>query len=521
MAVETELKLRIAPEQLARLKRHALIKTHAVTRPVTRRLHNIYYDTPKLELHRSEMALRLRHVGRQWLQTLKGGGSVQAGMHQRYEWEVPVHGPALDFSVLTEAAEWDEHLPQSLRKKLRPVFVTDFSRTSRMLDFQGAQIELCIDHGEISTEQHSIPICELELELKSGEPQQLFELALAILEIVPFELEVVSKAEQGFRLLSGYTEHPVKNSAPLFARTDALADVLKTLIWSCLQNFQNNLHVMMGRGAIGGDDAEYLHQMRVALRRLRVVLRMAEKFCADEQLSILSKDISALCVALGRSREWDVFIAQTVQPMCKRMAGHAGLQALLAASERRRAACYTALRGEAEARELQRLLLRFAIWMNGDYWHQESWQQAEPVPYARDFATRHLHKLATRFAQSGQQLHNVDAARLHVLRIVAKKLRYSAEFFASLYDKQKTKSFLAALSEVQEVLGQINDVATAHRLLDELVEDAALFALQLSAQKEEAVALVRGWIAHDLSHQFTVLHKTIQRFDKQTAFWEK
>ena len=171
MAVETELKLRIAPEQLARLKRHALLKSRSASRPVTRRLQNIYYDTPKLDLHSSGMALRLRHAGQQWLQTLKGGGSVQAGLHQRNEWEVPVRSAALDFSFVGNAgqvAEWDEHLPPSLRKKLHPVFVTDFSRTSRMLDFQGAQIELCMDQGEVRTEQRSMPICELELELKSG-----------------------------------------------------------------------------------------------------------------------------------------------------------------------------------------------------------------------------------------------------------------------------------------------------------------------------------------------------------------
>src|SRR3989338_2720301 len=125
MAIETELKLRIAPEQLARLRRYALFKEHQVTRPSTRRLYNIYYDTPKLELHKSGMALRLRSAGRQWLQTLKGGGSVKAGLHQRNEWEVPVRGAALDFSS-SQTAEWDQHLPKALRKKLQPVFVTDF-----------------------------------------------------------------------------------------------------------------------------------------------------------------------------------------------------------------------------------------------------------------------------------------------------------------------------------------------------------------------------------------------------------
>jgi len=502
MAVETELKLRISPDQLARLRRHALLKKHQVTRPVTRRLYNIYYDTPKLDLHSKEMALRLRRSGRQWLQTLKGGGSVKAGLHQRNEWEVPVSGPALDFTM-PEAAEWDEYLPPSLRKKLQPVFVTDFSRSSRMLDWQGAQIELCMDRGEVRTEQHSMPICELELELKSGEPGRLFELALVMLEIVPFELEVVSKAEQGFRLLSGYVERPVKGVVPDLARTDTLAEMLQALIWSCLQHLQRNL-----RGAMASDDAEYLHQMRVALRRLRVVLRMVMKVRADEELAGLSRDVAALCVALGRIREWDVIIAGTVQPMCKRMAGHTGLQALLAVCERQRAACYAALRGETQARELQRLILRFAIWMNGPYWLQR-----DAVPQAQDFATRRLQKLAKRFAQAGEQLNGLDAARLHALRIIAKKLRYSAEFFAALYDKQKTKSFLAELSVVQDVFGQINDIAVAHRLLEELAAMPELSAHQ------EAVALAKGWIAHDLSHQFAALRKTIKRFNTQPAFW--
>ena len=397
MAVETELKLRIDPGQLPRLKRHELLKSLSASRPVARRLQNIYYDTPKLDLHGSGMALRLRRAGGQWLQTLKGGGSVHAGLHSRDEWEVPVTRAALDFSA-TQAVDWDRLLRPSLRKRLEPVFVTDFARNSRMLDFQGAQIELCIDSGEVRTEQRNAPICELELELKSGEPRTLFELALAILEIVPFELESVSKAEQGYRLLAGYTEHPVKGVAPALAGTDTLAEVLKKLAWSCMQHFQDNLH-----GAMASDDDEYLHQMRVALRRLRVALRMAEKIHADQRLAGLYKDVSELCIALGRIREWDVFIAQTVQPMCARMAGHAGLQALLAAGERQRAICYAALRTRHRPVNgsacccVSRSGCMVIIGGN-------SLAADESMPHARDFAARRLRKLAKRFALSGQQL---------------------------------------------------------------------------------------------------------------------
>jgi len=193
----------------------------------------------------------------------------------------------------------------------------------------------------------------------------LFELAQAILAIVPFELEMVSKAEQGFHLLSGYTAQPLKGSVPDLAKSGSLTDGMQALIWSCLSHLQGNLH-----GAMDSSDAEYLHQMRVALRRLRVVLRMTEKILADEELAALRHELAELGAALGRIREWDVFIAQTVQPMCSRIEGNVGqrsLQALLDNSERQRAGCYAALRGAAQARELQRLMLRFAIWMNGPY----------------------------------------------------------------------------------------------------------------------------------------------------------
>jgi triphosphatase len=296
---------------------------------------------------------------------------------------------------------------------------------------------------------------------------------------------------------------------PPLSVTDTLPDVLKKLTWSCLQHFQGNLH-----GAMASDDGEYLHQMRVALRRLRVVLRMAEKVCADRTLAALYKDVSDLCVALGKLREWDVFISQTVKPMRARMSRHAGLQTLLASSERQRAACYAALRSDAQARDLQRLLLRFAIWMNGPYWKKAGWNQAGPEQSAQAFATRRLQKQDIRFTRAGRNLDAANAAQLHALRILAKKLRYSAEFFADLYDKGKAGPFLGALSKVQDVLGQINDIAVAHRLLDELATDAAL------AAHREAVVLARGWIAHDLSGQLATLRKFILVFKKQPKFWK-
>jgi len=501
MSIETELKLRITPEHLARLRRHGLFKTHQISAPVTRHLHNIYYDTPKLHLHKKEMALRLRRAGGRWLQTLKGGGSVRAGLHQRNEWEVPVALARLDFSVLP-ASVLKASLPPRLRNKLKSVFVTDFYRTSRLLEWQGAQIEVCMDHGEVKTAQHSTPICEVELELKSGEPQQLYELALALLDIVPLELETVSKAEQGFRLLSGYIQQPSKGEVPKFGKNDSLSEVLQALTWSCLHHLQGNV-----QGAMTSDDAEYLHQMRVALRRLRVVLRMAEKFRPDARLTALRGELVMLGSTLGRIREWDVFIAGVAEPLCALHAGDDGLQILLNLSEQQRAERYATLQGGDLRRELQRFMLRLAIWMNGVYWQQA--EQGAP----RAFAKRYLQRLEKRYKQTEQQLDSADSGQLHALRILAKKLRYSAECYTSLYGKKDVDNYLSALAEIQEILGEINDVSIAQHLLDELAKTPGLSA------HPQTIVLARDWIDNNNPLNIKRLRKTARGFNSKQAFW--
>jgi triphosphatase len=500
MSIETELKLRLTPEHLAKLRRHALFRTHQISKPVTLRLHNIYFDTPKLELHPRKMALRLRRIKGRWLQTLKGGGQVLAGLHQRSEWEVPVSRAVLDFSGL-DPDVWDAHLPVALREKLKPVFITDFYRTSREISWQGAIIEVCMDHGEVKTTQHSTPICEVELELKSGEPRQLFELAQALLAIAPFELETVSKAEQGFRLIAGYVAAPVKGELPRFSGT--LTDSLQALIWSCLLHLQGNL-----QGAMAGFDAEYLHQLRVALRRLRVVLRIVEKVHTDEELAALRAALAALGAGLGRLREWDVFIAQTLAPMQASIDGHVGqqsMQDLLAYSAVQRNDQYAALRTQTV--ELQRLLLRFALWMNGPYWQRA----AADAPETAHFASKHLRQLYKRFMRAAEPLHALDAQQLHALRIHAKKLRYSAECFASLYDKHKVKSYLAALSEVQELLGGVNDIAVARRLLDEMPV----------SEHEQVKVFIKSQLEFEWAIKLKALNKSMQQMNKQPVFWGK
>lgn len=509
MIIERELKLRIAPEHMGRLKRHPLFKQLATARAVTHKLYSVYYDTSRLDLYRNGMALRLRRMGRQWLQTLKGGGGIQAGLHQRNEWETPVPDRKLDIAALEACGA--PHLPSSLRKELQPLFVTDFTRTSRMVMYGGATMEVGMDSGEIRAGQVRRPISELELELSAGEAQKLFELALALIDIVPLEVEHRSKAEYGYAL---YTASPMEASKacnPPLARSQSIPAALCDMISGCLQHLQANV-----MGVVGKVDEEYLHQVRVALRRLRVVLGMAETFHADTELSLLHEQVAALCRELGRSREWDVFVTQTLAGVCTHLPGDAGLQEILRASETLRKQHQGYVRDILQSQDYQRFLLRFGLWLNGGYCC---------MPYERDFtlprfAAQILQRRSKRVAKHGKRLIRIlswkderemggNTSELHMLRIACKKLRYSAEMFSSLYTNAKVRSYLSALALLQDILGLLNDIAVARRLLGEL---------EASVQQESTL-LIRGWIEHDYTERLAELGKAWKRFSSEKEFW--
>ncbi|MGO8756115.1 MAG: CHAD domain-containing protein [Gallionellaceae bacterium] len=499
MAVEIELKLSLPPECLDRLKRNPLLKSPAGSRAVTRKLYNIYYDTPGLDLRRNALALRLRRVGKQWLQTLKGGGSVQTGLHQRDEWEMPVPRKALDLDALGAAGG---RLPQGVSEKLQPLFVTDFARNLRLLKFGGAKIELSLDSGTIRAGRRSHRISELELELKSGEPRQLFRFALALLDSVPLEVEPTSKPEHGYQLLHNEPLAASKASFPSLTATQSIASALHAMTGACLQHVQANVP-----GAIHSRDEEFLHQVRVGMRRLRVVLAMAEAFRADDELHALHDQVAQMCIEFGGLREWDVFTTQTLAPVCSRQPDNDGLSELLAASEKERARYRAGVVRKLRSQDYQRFLLRFGASMFGDYWHEPP---DAPGTALADFAVQNLDKRRRQAHKLGKILATADPGQLHRLRIACKKLRYSSEMFGSLFEATGVKPYVDALSELQDILGVLNDLAVAHRLLEGLE----------NRRRHDTLELVRGRIAHDRAELVTKLAEAWPRFAEQKEFWK-
>lgn len=202
MATETELKLQLSAADRAAFRAHPLLQAGMAEGPST--LRNTYYDSPDLALAKARVALRLRHHGERIIQTLKTRGQSINGLHQRGEWEWDLPRAELNTKVLSGDI-WPDGLPPAAGLQLVPVFTTDFERETWLIRYQGAEIEVALDQGEIRCQcpgggSTQDPILEVELELKSGDAGTLLVLAEELGREVSLQPFDESKAQRGYQL---------------------------------------------------------------------------------------------------------------------------------------------------------------------------------------------------------------------------------------------------------------------------------------------------------------------------------
>lgn len=206
--MEIELKLLIDTADVERLRNLPLLNQYAVGAPSVDTLFSTYFDTPGLHLKQQRSALRVRAVGDTWIQTFKGGGGAQGGLHQRYEWECEVAGASFELARLLPLIDNPQArailaLP-GLVETLVPMFVTDFERTAWTLQLeQDTVVELALDQGYVvagEAEAQMSAINEIELELKSGQLPVLLAFAEALRAQLPLQPSNISKAQRGFAL---------------------------------------------------------------------------------------------------------------------------------------------------------------------------------------------------------------------------------------------------------------------------------------------------------------------------------
>lgn len=198
MQTEIEIKFFVARDIQAELSN--LLNSLEIKESSQQQLGNVYFDTPTLALRQLDMGLRIRRCDAFAEQTIKCRGQVVGGLHARPEYNAPVSGDLPTLSAFPDEI-WPtlserDHIQQQLVAQFR----TDFLRRHWLIAFEGTEIELAWDQGEIVGSQGSTTINELELELKSGATAALFALAQRLAKLGGLRLGAQSKAQRGYRL---------------------------------------------------------------------------------------------------------------------------------------------------------------------------------------------------------------------------------------------------------------------------------------------------------------------------------
>ena len=490
---EVELKLDMTPDALEVLETLPWLLQRAEEK-TTRRLVSTYFDTPDFRLLERGVTLRIRKVGRRRIQTLKTARDRHLVAASRGEWEVDVGTDRPDLSAFADDLP-SELASLTASSELTPVFETRIRRRAVRLvwpagDRGDARIEMALDTGAVVAGRRRVPVCQVELELLDGPDEALLELAVALRREVPLRLSHVDKAATGYGLVAGVPPAHHKAGRLRLDPRQSAGDAMQAVLRHCLAHALAN-----ERTAVDGRNPEGVHQLRVALRRLRSALTVFAPLLPPEQQERWKGEARWLLGALGKGRDLDVMLIELLPGLAAADGADASLEPLRVAAAERSAAAQAGIREAIRAQRTGDFLLDLAGWIERRGWREpEDGERSEALqtPLAA-FAVHAVQSRFRKLRKAGRGFARLGPGARHKVRVQAKKLRYCMEFLAGAFAASAVKDQLARLTRLLDLLGRRNDIAVARRLVDELV-DAAPPDARIAVARAGGELL--GWHAH-------------------------
>lgn len=495
MTSELELKFQVpegtVPSLRSELQRHGARSTRMIAH---------YFDTADARLARHGLSLRLRREGRRWVQTLKAEGDSAV---RRFEHSVPLRVPSGSPPRLELARHDGTEAGAALHKALVDAgapdlverFVTDVSRRACELRPLGAVIEAALDQGTIRVGDRSLPICELELEHKSGDSQALFALAREWRAHGGLWLNTLSKSARGTLLASEQAHGPaVKAGVPALKRHMDGGQMLRAMMRSALDHVLANASEL----ASGSVDEEHVHQTRVGLRRLRTALREVGPLGPGVNPA-WDEPLSETFARLGEVRDNET-VASAVRPLLEQ-AGAPKLEWQPPAVKVDPGATVR----EAAFQSTLIELLAFAL-------HEDTDTRSRPAaPHAEAlaFVSARLSRLHKQVVQGGKRFETLPRDEQHRVRKRLKRLRYLSEFVEPLWNGKDTRRYLRHLGPAQDALGAHNDVAVAMQ------------NFRQDAEHDPKALFAAGYLQAHLETTARAAHAALKRVADAARFWKR
>lgn len=460
--LEVELKLELDPGTAENIKISGPAAGFDSGKTATSQLRSIYFDTPDLHLHKAKIAARVRKYGRRWIQTVKLGKALSGGLSTPIEIETDISGPEFELDLVADEAIRSQIAKCTGGARLVPCFETVMQRSQRNLTREdGTVIEAALDLGEIIAGDKRLPLCELELELKSGGIGALYEAAQALTASHPFRFSPMSKAERGYRLFLGKAE--TEMNAGTIELTDRMSveEAYQHILRSCIDQISAARMVCLTSG-----DPEGPHQLRIGLRRLRTAFKLFRPALDPRRTCALDQAASRYAAAAGALRDLDVLADDITAPLASHAPDGINIALLLGQLGKDRQKARESLGGELNSASFNGFLLALAGycetggWRRGGDVRQEECLAGPVISFASEAIGKRWRKVQ----KYGLRLDTLSRSERHEMRKALKKFRYGLEFFASLYPGAPRKTFLKQLKRLQDVFGYLNDVAMAERL---------------------------------------------------------
>ena len=475
------------------------------------RLHTRYFDTENADLDRHNMALRMRKQGRSHIITLKWNGSFSGGPFERGEIEAAASGPEPDLALL--GAEYADLLAEIIHEqKLIAVYETDIRRITRRISSESSEIEVAFDAGFILASEQKIPVREIELELKSGDPADLYRIGMELAETYPVRLGMLAKSARGMQLRSGAKPGVVRATSPrsttLHSGEPNVDEAIASIINSCIAHFTGNFPAFEA-----GDAVNAVHQMRVAMRRLRSILNLFQRAFPCPEFEAFRMQAKEIASGMGAARNWDVFLQLLRDGPAAAFPEQEGFELIFANAEQHREAGYDCVRDLLAAPQTTCFILSMQSFVARRGWRNVLAPEAltrltEP---AKNFAAANLNRMHGKLLKKGKNLQELPPYERHQVRVGLKKIRYTADLFDGLFDRRgQLRDFERCTAKLQDRLGSYNDLITALELLGQLETTAP--------STNHAAGIIAGWCRHAAMPDDERLGRAWKNFRKTKAF---
>ncbi len=287
------------------------------------------------------------------------------------------------------------------------------------------------------------------------------------------------------------------------------------LVNDCLQQIRGNQKKI----AHSEQERDGVHHLRVGLRRLQVLVGLYRRTMDDEFARQLLEGLDQLRRICGPARDWDVFLFRTLRELGNPLPGDPTVRVISRTADELRKEHYLALRTALNKREYMELLLRLDVALADESWCKAPFGDRILDKPVKQFASAVLRKKYQKLCAVDGECTDLSAEQLHRLRIVGKKLRYTAEFFRGLYPKKRATKFIQTLVDLQDWLGSLNDAAMSCQLSRLLEERIRIRDNEFMARS--ATDLIAGWQAVHTKRRIAEFTSIWRKLHSSPCFWSK